>query len=245
MDKTDLILSQADIDILKDAISLLGAFEEATTEISAERYVCVSKVMPLAKSLQVHTAKSTSTRPLKLELIEQMRKRFSNMEGNHLLSVSTLLDPRFKKSGFFQPTGYNQVVKHLVGEIGSVVVEQSVQEPQATNDVNSAGLWATIDERVASARSTTSVTANSTAVVRTYLDQPNISRHDDPLSWWHKTGLIYAKLHPVVKRYFSVPAMSVPAERLFSKAGELVSAKRSNLKSKNVDMMLFLNKALH
>ena len=38
------------------------------------------------------------------------------------------------------------------------------------------------------------------------------------------------------------PSTSVPSERLFSKAGEITSLKRNRLKSKAVDMMLFLNK---
>ena len=40
-----------------------------------------------------------------------------------------------------------------------------------------------------------------------------------------------------------VPAvLSVPAERLFSKAGELLSIRRSRIKPKHVNMFLFLNK---
>ena len=37
-------------------------------------------------------------------------------------------------------------------------------------------------------------------------------------------------------------ANSVPSERLFSKAGELISMRRSTLKAENVDMMLFLQR---
>ena len=47
--------------------------------------------------------------------------------------------------------------------------------------------------------------------------------------------------------YFGVPGTrgtSVPSERLFSKAGEAIAARRSNIKPKNVDMILFLNKKL-
>jgi len=43
--------------------------------------------------------------------------------------------------------------------------------------------------------------------------------------------------------YFGVPGTSVPSER-FSKAGEVVAARRSNIKPKNVDRILFLNKKL-
>ena len=36
----------------------------------------------------------------------------------------------------------------------------------------------------------------------------------------------------------------MPSEKLFSKAGEVIAARRSNIKPKNVDMILFLNKNL-
>ena len=49
-------------------------------------------------------------------------------------------------------------------------------------------------------------------------------------------------LQSVARVCLSTVATSVPSERLFSKAGELVSAKRNRIKAKNVDMMLFLNK---
>ena len=45
--------------------------------------------------------------------------------------------------------------------------------------------------------------------------------------------------------YFGVSGTcgsSVPSKRLFSKAGEVVAARRSNIKSKNVDMILFKKK---
>ena len=48
----------------------------------------------------------------------------------------------------------------------------------------------------------------------------------------------------LAKKYLAIPGSSVPSERLFSKAGELISENRSQLKPKNVDTILFLNKNL-
>ena len=43
------------------------------------------------------------------------------------------------------------------------------------------------------------------------------------------------------KSVLCIPATSVPSERVFRKAGHLLN-KRCSLKSKNVDMLVFLNK---
>ena len=235
MDKSDLVLTPSDVLILKDALALLAPFEETTREISGETFISISKIIPMARSLQLMISKSTSTRPLKLELIEQMRQRFTNMEGNLLLSLSTLLDPRFKKLGFVDSNKYKEAVQYLTGEIGNLV---ELDEPTITH-----WFWAALDEKVATSRSTT-VTASATVLVRSFLDQHNITRTDNPLTWWSNMSKSFSMLVPIAKQYLAIPGTSVPSERLFSKAGELISAKRASVKSKNVELILFLNKSL-
>ena len=75
-----------------------------------------------------------------------------------------------------------------------------------------------------------------------YLQHKNIERHEDPLKWWEQNSAHLPYLQRVAKKYLCIPATSVPVERLFSKAGEVIAARRSNIKPKNVDMILFLNK---
>ena len=64
----------------------------------------------------------------------------------------------------------------------------------------------------------------------------------NPLKWWKDHEHRFNFLSPVAKQLMAVMGTSVPSERLFSAAGNLISAKRSCLSSKNVDMLLFLNK---
>ena len=58
MDRNDLCLSAAEIDTMSDAMVLLKPFEEVTRELSADKFVSISKVIPLARSLQRITAAS-------------------------------------------------------------------------------------------------------------------------------------------------------------------------------------------
>ena len=218
--------------------------------MSGEKFVSVSKIIPLARSLQSVVSKSTSTRILKKELVEQMRHRFTGME-NSLLAISTLLDPRFKKLRIPDQARW-LAVEHLTAEVATVVVQEEAQSDASSTVVNTTnqlpttskgtGLWDAIDERVAALSRATTTSASAMVIVRSYLDQKNISRKNDPLVCWESMCKSYEKLVPLVKKHLSVPGTSVPSERLFSKAGELISARRSSLKPHHVNTILFLNK---
>ena len=58
-----------------------------------------------------------------------------------------------------------------------------------------------------------------------YLQHSNIDHHEDPwpLVWWKQNCSHLPMLQELAKKYLCIPATSVPAERLFSKAGEVVT----------------------
>ena len=60
------------------------------------------------------------------------------------------------------------------------------------------------------------------------------------LSWWKSNQHIYTFLSTVVKRLLCIPATSVPSDRVFSTAGDVVTAQRDSLRPENVDMLVFL-----
>lgn len=62
--------------------------------------------------------------------------------------------------------------------------------------------------------------------------------HEDPLHWWAQNHFYLPQLQEIVRKYLCIPGTSVSSERLFSKAGEVVEARRSNLKPSNVDKIL-------
>jgi len=56
------------------------------------------------------------------------------------------------------------------------------------------------------------------------------------------TNAKYPYVAMLAKRYLAVSATSVPSERVFSTAGDIVSASRSALSASNVDKFIFLEK---
>ena len=70
----------------------------------------------------------------------------------------------------------------------------------------------------------------------------HINRSCDPLKWWKENETRFTNLSKVAKKLLCIQATSVPSERLFSAAGNIVNKKRASLHPTNVDCLLFLNK---
>ncbi|EFN84807.1 Zinc finger BED domain-containing protein 1, partial [Harpegnathos saltator] len=64
----------------------------------------------------------------------------------------------------------------------------------------------------------------------------------DPLKWWKAHENLYPTIAALAKIYLAIPASSASSERVFSTAGNIVTAKRNCLSTENVNLLIFLNK---
>lgn len=64
----------------------------------------------------------------------------------------------------------------------------------------------------------------------------------DPLLWWRTNEPIYPHTAKLARHYPAITATSVPSQRVFSTAGDVVTASRSALSADNFDKMIFLAK---
>ena len=214
--------------------------------MSADKHVPISKVTPLAKSLQRLTGAITEKdTPLISNHSHQMRRRFTNIESARMLAMSTLLDPRMKKLAFNDSAAVRQAEQWVVQEMsGHIQTNDSNEGRQPSNTTETAGLWDLFDTVVKQLTSQRTSTSNATLEARKYFEEPVLARLQDHLLWWKENGRYYELIAKIAKKYLCIPGTSVPAERVFSKAGELVSMRRNRLKPKNVNMFLFLNKSI-
>ena len=78
LDKSELIIPTADIDLIKGVIEALRPFEAVITEMSSDSYVSISKIIPLSRALQrltrVHGVLASEV--LSEKLISAMRRWF-------------------------------------------------------------------------------------------------------------------------------------------------------------------------
>ncbi|XP_050062434.1 E3 SUMO-protein ligase ZBED1-like [Aphis gossypii] len=240
--------------IIEDMIPLLRPFNNLTVELSAEQYPTISKVIPLIRGLQFSlNSKSPKTRLgsfIKGKLLEHTTKRFDGIEKQALtpqFSRATLLDPRCKKVAFGVTENENDAEASVVSEIASLMGNVSNTE-QATVQIDviedDDNVWNFLQSKVTTVQSQTTSTSSATALMKQYLNMPHLDLKCDVLTYWNDHKVVLAPLINIALKYCIIPATSVPSERIFSKAGQILSARRNRLLPKNVDMLIFLNKNL-
>lgn len=62
----------------------------------------------------------------------------------------------------------------------------------------------------------------------------------DPLGWWRDHYRDFPLLAKRARKYLCIQASSSPSERLFSKAGLVITPKRTQLKPEKANMLIFL-----
>jgi len=76
--------------------------------------------------------------------------------------------------------------------------------------------------------------------LRHYLNQPTLPLGENVLKCWDTHGPIYPYLKKIVNPYLSMVATSVPSERLFSKAGQVMTDSRNRLTGEHLNKLMFL-----
>jgi len=117
-------------------------------------------------------------------------------------------------------------------------------EIQTISNNEAVNLWSFLDDKLNTEQ--TQVTSVSTAdnILKQYFSLLHSNRKSKPIDFWIKHKILLGELFNLALKYLVIPATSVPSERIFSKAGEIMPAKRNRTHPKNLDMLIFLNKNL-
>ncbi|XP_068120743.1 zinc finger BED domain-containing protein 4-like [Hyperolius riggenbachi] len=244
-------------DIIKAACEILKPFEEVTVEISADRYVTASKVILMARELQETVLRlwdaALSNHGPVLAMMDtlsmEMSSRFHQMEYFRPLAEATLLDPRFKQKAFHDTAAADEASKNIITAVARTLCSNQHQvdltDPPTTpapQSERTASFWEDFDEEVAESSTVSDpMSSRATAEMRSYLAEPLIPKTDDPLAWWKARQSIYEGLTAIMKTKLCIVATSVPAERIFSKAGQIISKRRNWLNPSMVRQLVFLN----
>ena len=71
-----------------------------------------------------------------------------------------------------------------------------------------------------------------------------ITKGANPLNWWREHECEYPLLSKLAKRYLCIPGTSVSSQRVFSTAGDIITAQRGAFNPEHLDRILFQHKNL-
>jgi hypothetical protein len=160
--------------------------------------------------------------------------------------MATLMDPRFRKIYFTNPLAcssaiadLNKALKDLNGCVEGVKNNVEVEQ----NKTSATDLWAFHKEVVS--KSAEMVTEFGEGELhpefKMYLSMSVIALTDNPIIFWESYKHKCEQFYVLARRFMSIAGTSVPSERLFSKAGNIITENRNRLKGKNLSKLLFLN----
>jgi len=249
------MISKTQMNILKEILQILSPLEKVSKEICGEKYLTASKIIPiincLRKQLENLTPISEGASAIKNIAIFELSKRFGAIEQVKLLSLSTLLDPRFKKIHFNSPIACSQAIT-IINEMykESFIAKEIEQESQPSTsfigkekeNVINKSLWTYHEELASKSKCSEKETMESSGFcleIKCYINSSVISFKDDPIEYWQLQSNQFLK--QIALKHLSIVGTSVPSERLFSKAGLIMIETRNHLLGKRLSKLLFLS----
>lgn len=221
------------------------------SEMICRNDTSISVILPILSNIDNNILKACESDSEIACAIKNSIQKFLNekvqkyKKVENLLYLSSFLDPRFKQLAFVDPTKRENVL---------VTVKELIQSYNQKLKVNivSSDIPALIPQgkRFKKEKSESSLIfgigidkkeEEKLTEFERYIELKPIPPERNPLNWWNETGKDLKEIRKVANIFLSIPASSVASERVFSKAGYLLSQRRTSLNSKAVDSFIFIS----
>ncbi|GET01179.1 zinc finger BED domain-containing protein 1-like [Rhizophagus clarus] len=195
------------------------------------------KPNPIAiRRLKINNPANTKdlVKKIKLTLYAAMKHYWKNLIASEVF-LSSLLDPRIKDLSFVSVKERFDAEELLNDEynqekLKSLSSSTSIQDDDESQEY---------DSIFANFKTPASKEINE---ITKYLSLKKINFESDPLVWWHEQEENFPILSKIAKKYLAVYACSTSSERLFSDAGNLLTAKRNRISPKFFKKIMFLKR---
>ena len=229
-------------ELLHQMVNVLKPLQMTTTVMCTDRDVSASLVYPLLNGLLNHhlSASSNDLQPVqkfKETVANELKKRFK-FDPTNVMVLACAVDPRYHHLNSFKVEErllVQQQLKDVMRDKYSC--SESLEEPPAKKRNMTAMSFLLGEDH--STQST-----GWMAEYENFLKEPQTHHDDDALEWWSRNEKRFPVIAKLAQYYLSVPATSVPSERIFSTAGLILNEKRSCLHPETADVLIFLNKNL-
>jgi|GraSoiStandDraft_24_1057298.scaffolds.fasta_scaffold25211_2 hypothetical protein len=191
---------------------------------------------PKKKNIDLNQALETKDKldEVKKNLYSAMCYYWNFLPEDYL--ISTILDPRVKHMG---EEGEEEILRKKYEEYKEnylpTPIESRALSPtpcETSNIIYQPRLFSIFDHNQ----------PRVSDEVREYLAEDKISFNQNPFEWWAGKKTKYPVLSKMARIYLAAPATSTPSERLFSDAGNLLSAKRTRMSPELFKRIMFLKR---
>lgn len=173
---------------------------------------------------------------IKLTLFAATNHYWNDLTSPNML-LPTLLDPRMKDLDFVS-ISERLATKDLLKEKYEELKSQNQNDNSPINVANSKkgyntfAVFANLKKKISPANDE----------VGAYLLLEEIDLESNPFAWWYERREKFPILSHLAKKYLAVFACSTASERLFSDAGNLLTAKRTRMCPKLFKKLMFLKR---
>jgi hypothetical protein len=243
--------------VAENVCNLLRPFEKLTKDFSSS-IATLSMVIPAVRAINVllvqsdedeaSEASEIGVKTMKGDLIQSLKRRFTDVEDQSVYALSTLLDPRFKIACFNSQNAAAKAKCDLLDQLKLSDCHTplhspiSIEPPSKKQRLSDQNPWSCLESLMHS--QICAVPTNSHTEVEAelsqYLQQALLPRTQDPIEWWKANSSQFPNLSKIAGKYLSAPPTSVPSERVFSAAGDVLSDHRSRLLPERAETLIFL-----
>ncbi|CAD6216497.1 GSCOCG00011341001-RA-CDS [Cotesia congregata] len=243
LDHAPPCLTGQEILSLIELVNILRPAEIVTKNLSGEKYVTISDDIFcyyfIINEVKKVECRSETIKTARSYLIERMRLRFKGLESHSLIFVAGILDPRYKNSIFPNDDAAYQARKKVIDLIQkrTPIHQESTPtnslkptEKKKSSFYGSQELKNYYQQHIAakSKNRTTSTTNLDELEFKKFLDSPP-QENENAIEFWTEKKKSAPVLSSIALQHLTIPAGSVPCERLFSIASHIGNAIRNRL----------------
>ena len=238
---------------LEAVASVLEPLSHFTDALSGEKCVTVSAVRPLLSHIMdncLHASPDDCAivKEMKEIIGDKLQASYLHVETSRLLDKCSYLDPRFRVDYLVDK---DRTLREIESEAVSIAAkldssfDATVDEEDLPPSKKPKGLSAILkktfkDRSQKASEVPLSDRQKVEEEMSRYQSLPPVNPEDDPLLWWKDEAHRLPILAGLARKYLSACGTSVASERLFSKAGYIVSDLRARLSPDSVNKLVFL-----
>lgn len=226
------------VDIAAEIIRFLTPFKEATESLEGETYPTACKVLLWWDNLSKHlNEENFSDNPIKT--LARIAKMYFDLkfQVNMDNKIACFLDPRYRFLKMLSENDRDDVhteIKRLLKEVTHVEETPDLETPRKKYR------FSMFEENSKDFQSDNEFELYMQSASFSEYYKTEESKKHLVESFWRDNKERFPKLYYLAKKRLHVPATSAPSEVVFSSAGRIYDNKRTNLKPKKLDDLLFL-----